>query len=100
MPEISQIAYSFKELAELLIKDQGKHEGYWGVYVRFGIGAANAGASATDLRPTALVPVVEIGLQRFDDLNNLSVDAAVVNPRPDASKKEKAAISKARKLKS
>lgn len=82
MPEASQIAYSFKDLAALLVKDQGKHEGYWGVYVRFGIGAANAGASGTDLKPTALVPIIEIGLQRFEELNNLSVDAAVVNPEP------------------
>ena len=65
-----------------------------------GIGAANAGASATDLRPTALVPVVEIGLQRFDDLNNLSVDAAIVNPKPDGAMKNQAVLPKKRKLKS
>lgn len=87
------IGYSFKELAALMVKDQGLHEGYWGVYVRFGINAANVGASDTDLRPTALVPIVELGLQKSEDLNNLSVDAAEVNPAPgavatkDASKK-------------
>ena len=80
MPEASLITYSFKELAELLVKDQDIHEGLWGIYARFAINAANVGASGTDLRPTALVPIVEIGLQRFDELNNLSVDAAEVNP--------------------
>lgn len=81
MAEATLIKYSFKELAELMVKDQNKHEGYWGVYVRFGIGAANTGPSDTDLRPSAIVPILEIGLQRFDELNNLSVDAAKVNPK-------------------
>lgn len=38
------------------------------------------GQTDTDLRPTALVPVLELGLQKFDALNNLSVDASQVNP--------------------
>jgi hypothetical protein len=80
MPEANQITYSFKELATLMVKEQGLQEGIWGVYVRFGISAANAGPSDSDLKPTALVPVVDIGLQRFEELNNLSVDAAQVNP--------------------
>lgn len=89
MPEANQIMFSFKELAALMVKDQGLSDGYWGIYVRFGISAANAGPSDSDLKPTALVPVVELGLQKFDQLNNLSVDAAVVNPpkSPTSSKR-------------
>jgi hypothetical protein len=83
MPEAKQIIYSFKELATLMVKDRGIHEGYWGIFARFGIGAANAGPSETDVRPTALVPIVELGLQKFDELNNLSVDASIVNPAPE-----------------
>lgn len=63
-----------------MVKDQDINEGYWGIYVRFGISAANAGPSDADLKPTALVPVVELGLQKFDQVSNLSVDAAEVNP--------------------
>lgn len=80
MPEANQILFSFKELAALMVKAQGITEGYWGIYVRFGISAANAGPSNNDLKPTALVPVVELGLQKFDELTNLNVDAAEVNP--------------------
>jgi hypothetical protein len=80
MAEASQIIYTFKELAALLVKDQDKHEGHWGVYVKFGISAMNVGQTDNDIKPTALVPVLEIGLQKFEELNNLSVDAAVVNP--------------------
>ena len=86
MAEATLINYSFKELAELMVKDQNKHEGYWGVYVRFGIAAANTGPSDTDLRPSAIVPILEIGLQRFEELNNLSVDAAKVNPKTSVNK--------------
>lgn len=84
MAEANQIIYSFKELAELLVKDRDIHEGFWGVYVKFGIKALNVGESETDVRPTALVPVLEMGLQKFEELNNLSVDAAEVNPKARA----------------
>ena len=85
MAQANQIQFSFKELATLMIKDQGIHEGYWGLAVRFGINAINAGLTEADLKPTAIVPIVEIGLQKFEDLNNLSVDAAEVNPPPKSS---------------
>jgi hypothetical protein len=80
MAEATQIVYTFKELAEILVKQQNLHEGFWGIYIKFGIRAANVGETEGDLRPTALVPILELGLQKFDALNNLSVDAAQVNP--------------------
>lgn len=95
MAEATLIKYTFKELAELMVKDQKKHEGYWGIYVKFGIAAANTGPSDTDLKPSAIVPIFELGLQQFEELNNLSVDAAKVNPsstatKPAINKKKKA----------
>jgi len=83
MPEIPIIAFSHKEVAEALIKKQNIHEGIWGVYIEFGIGAANVGQDPTDalnVLPAAIVPVVKIGIQRFPQPNSLTVDAAVVNP--------------------
>ena len=82
MAESSMILFSFQELATLMIKQQDIHEGLWGIYVRFAIGAANAPDATGTFYPTALVPVKEVGLQKFDAPNNLSVDAAVVNPKP------------------
>lgn len=93
MAEAKMITYSFKELAALMVKDQGIHEGYWGIYARFGINAANAGPSETDVKPTALVPILELGIQKFDELNNLSVDAAVENPAVTKTTKDKANVS-------
>jgi hypothetical protein len=93
MADTKLISYSFKELASLMVKDQDIHEGLWGIYVRFGISAANAGPADSDLKPTALVPIVEIGLQKFDELNNLSVDAAIENPATTKPAKDKTNVT-------
>lgn len=82
MPETTQIAFSHKEVVEALLRKQGIHEGIWGIYVKFGIQAANIGASSADLVPAAIIPVMNIGLQRFEEENNLAVDAGKVNPKP------------------
>jgi hypothetical protein len=85
MPEATQIVFKHKELAEILVKSQSIHDGIWGLYIRFGIGASNVGPSEADLQPAAIVPVLEIGLQKFDKETNLSVDAAKVNPAKEST---------------
>lgn len=82
MAEARQIVFSYKEVAEALVKQHGIHEGLWGIYAEFGISAANINSAAGgDLTPAAIVPLVRMGLQRFDEeAPGLSVDAAVVNP--------------------
>lgn len=87
MAEATQYTLSFKELAEIIVKNQGLHEGVWGIYVKFGISAGNVSFKDQNLLPTAMVPIVEIGIQKQDELNSLSVDAAVTNPRPVKKKK-------------
>jgi len=81
MPESVQYKFTFQELAALMVQSVGLKEGLWGVYVNFGIAAANAGASAEDLKPTAMVPIMGIGLQQFPEPSNLAVDAAEVAGR-------------------
>ncbi|HEX3529167.1 MAG TPA: hypothetical protein VH988_19080 [Thermoanaerobaculia bacterium] len=83
--EISHVAFTHKEVAEVLVRHHGIHDGIWGLYIEFGIGAVNIGAGPDDVTPAAVVPVLKIGLQRFQDLNAISVDAAKVNPpHPEA----------------
>src|SRR5690242_19212171 len=77
----TQIVYKHRDLVELMLKAQGIHEGIWGLYLRFGLGAANVGPNDAELMPAAVIPVVEIGLQKFDRETNISVDAAKVNPQ-------------------
>jgi hypothetical protein len=78
MPEPNLIAFTYQEIAEMMVRQAGVTEGLWGVYMRFGIAGANVGQGPEDISPTAIVPVVEIGLQRFEEPSRLTVDAAKV----------------------
>jgi hypothetical protein len=82
MAETTQFVFTYKEVVESLLKTQHIHEGIWGLYIEFGIAAANVGPDKESLKPAAIVPVVKIGLQKFEEENNLSVNAAIVNPTP------------------
>lgn len=98
----SPILVGYKELAELLIKEKGIHEGLWGIFVRFGLNAANVNFAHSEgggktLLPTALIPVQEIGIQRFAEATELTADASKVNPRPRGRKGAKRSPSKAKK---
>ena len=100
MAEIQNYTFDYKEIAEALIKKQGIHEGLWGIYMEFGIAGANAGPTEGTLLPAAVVPVVKVGIQRFDKPNNLTVDAAQANPLvsgpPESEKRMQGRRSKAR----
>ena len=83
MSEAINYVFSHKEIAEILIKKQDIHEGYWSIYIEFGLGAANIASSPEDpnvVLPSAIVPVKRIGIHKFDQPNPLTVDAAQVNP--------------------
>lgn len=84
MPQAGNITFTYKEIVTLMVKAQDIHEGIWGLFVRFGLNAANIGEGEELLRPAAIVPVIELGLQKVEKENNLSVDAAKVNPKPFA----------------
>ena len=88
MAEPTRFTFKHQELAEILVKQQGIHEGVWGIYVRCALGAMNVGSTDADLQPAAIVPVVEIGIQTFEKENNLTVDAAKVNPKPKGAGKK------------
>ena len=72
---------------EALIRFNDVHEGLWGLYIEFGFAAANMGEGPENILPTAIIPVKKIGIQRFNEANNLTVDAAEANPSKRAKKK-------------
>ena len=78
MAEAKLISFTYQELAELMIRKAGVKEGLWGVYMKFGIAGANVGQGPEDISPAAVVPVLEIGLQRFEEPSRLAVDAASI----------------------
>jgi hypothetical protein len=88
MPETKSFTFNYKEVVEALIRYNDLHEGLWGLSIEFGLAAANVGPEpGGDLLPTAIIPVKKIGLTRSNELNNLTVDAAEVNPLKRAKKK-------------
>lgn len=80
MPETNQITFTFHEIVTAIIKANGIREGIWGIFVRFGLNAANIGATETEIQPAAIIPILQIGLQRMEKESNIAVDAAKVNP--------------------
>ncbi len=73
--------FTYKEVVEALIMKQDLHEGIWGVLLKFGIGGANIRRPGEeDAVPAAIVPVLEIGLQKMDKVTAISLNAALVNP--------------------
>ena len=89
----SPVKMDFRDVATALIKQQKIHEGFWGVYLEFGVIGANFSMKAAEettetvLLPTAIIPIRVIGLQRFPEMNELTVDAAKVNPKSKAKPK-------------
>ena len=58
-----------------------KREGHWGIFVRFGLGAGNV-PNVNDnnkLLPAAIVPILELGIQKFSEPNDLTVDASRID---------------------
>ena len=84
MAEFDRVTFSHKELAEILVKRQNIREGIWGLYVEFGLKATNLSTGA-DQVPAAVIPLLKVGLQKFDEETNISVDAAKVNPSIETS---------------
>ncbi len=93
MAEVNQYVFDFKEVVEALLRKQGIHEGIWGIYVEFGLGAANVGQTDEQLLPTALVPVKKIGIQRLEKETNLAVDASKLPPPKPVIKVPKVKLS-------
>ena len=89
MSEIDKYTFSYKEVVVALVKEQGLHEGIWMLQIEFGIGAINAGPTEEHMMPTAMIPVVKIGLTKTAKESNLSVDAAKVNPAKPAKASKK-----------
>jgi hypothetical protein len=72
------LPFTYKELVTLMLRERGITKGIWGLYVKFGIAGANLGDAPGTVVPTAMVPILEVGLQPFKEVISLSVDAATL----------------------
>ena len=82
MPEIKNYTFEHTELTEILVRKLDIHEGFWGVSLEFGLSGGNVptGPDGRTFLPAAITVIRKIGIQRFDEANSLTVDAAQVNP--------------------
>lgn len=97
MAEQRQIAFTHKEVSEALVRYYGLEEGLWGLYIEFGISGANIGtdpANPDNILPAAIVPIVKIGVQRFDKPNSLTVDASSIKRREPKERSSRARTQK------
>jgi hypothetical protein len=87
--------YDYKDVVENLIKAQGLHEGLWRLILDLGLSATNVNvlddSGKTTLTPTGMVLIRRIGLIQTSEPDDLTVDAAAVNPHetPPSPKRSK-----------
>lgn len=87
----SQENFSLRELAEILIRHKGVHDGIYEVSVHFQVAVGAVGPSESTVLPGAMIGVSGLGLVPAMAPGPNTVDAAIANPLP----KKKATRSKA-----
>lgn len=81
MSEISALDFSHKEVVTALLKSANIHEGIWMLAARLGLAAANVQIpGSNDINPSAIVSILNLRIEKTTEVNDLSADAAVVNP--------------------
>lgn len=75
---------SMIELATVLIKHYGLHEGTFDVLIEFQIGVGAVGPTPETLNPGAMISVSRVGLMPTTVIRPTTVDAKVVNPKKAA----------------
>ena len=82
MAEPTQLEYKLKDLAALMVRDQGIKDGHWMILIRFAHTAATIETPIEGAAPASISRVVSIGISRVDQPNPLSVDASEVSAEP------------------
>lgn len=80
---------TMRELATVLVKHYGLHEGKYDLLVEFQIGMGLFGPNPETINPGAMVGVSKIGLVSSPPVDSpMTVDAALVNPPAIKSRKK------------
>jgi hypothetical protein len=82
-----EVPLSMRDLAGVLVKHYGIHEGLFDLLVEFQIGAGAVGPDPTALTPGAMIGVSRVGLMPSKVEGPTTVDAAIVNPAKKPRKK-------------
>ena len=95
------VVLSLKDIAELIVKHRGIHEGLYNVVFQIQIALGAVGTSPETVVPGAMFGVSGVGLEKVAQAGPQTIDAAVVNPAPAevVTTKRKAASKKPSKTK-
>jgi hypothetical protein len=74
---INEYMLSHKDLVKAVIVHRNIHEGFWCLNINFNIAASHGVESPN---PSVALSIMSIGITRSPEANELTVDAAVVNP--------------------
>ena len=86
---------TMRELATVLVKHYGIHEGKFDLLIEFQIGMGLLGPSPELTNPGAMISVSKIGLVQSPPVDGpMTVDAAIVNPPIKVHKKTKSSQDK------
>jgi hypothetical protein len=86
---------TIKDLAALLVKHYGLHEGIFDLMIEYQFGAGAVGPDKEHILPGVMIGIARIGLARATQLNPLTIDASAVNPSPKVRKKSTVARRRA-----
>lgn len=88
---VNPINFTLRELAEILIRHQGIHNGNYELSINFQIAVGAVGPTESTVLPGAMIGVSGLGLVPAMAPGPNAVDAAIANPLP----KKKATRAKA-----
>lgn len=78
---------SMRELAEVLVKHYGLHQGCYTLIVEFQVGTGAVGPTRESTVPGAMIGVAKVGLMPTTEAGPTTIDASVVNPAKKPRKK-------------
>jgi hypothetical protein len=83
MADPTQYTFSHRELVEILIRNQGLHQGIWAASFQLGMGNTQvpSPSGGGDTLPAIVVTIFGVGLQKADKEGPSALDAAKVNPK-------------------
>lgn len=67
MAEPTQFSFSLKELASVLVREQGITEGRWSVGFEFSVTIGTIGPNPSEARPGGLMQILSVNLEKADD---------------------------------
>lgn len=86
--------FSLKELAEILVRHQGLHDGLYDLAFEVSVGFGGFGPTKEESLPGAVFGIKAVGLTRVSEIGPHTVDAATVNPMPGKRPQRRSAQKK------